>query len=60
VVSQVSRSSPGAPAVLKEKDTQVVKNRMREIARDRAKILVSAVEDESLRSDHRVTILARG
>jgi cell division GTPase FtsZ len=48
------------PGVLKETDTQIVRSRMREIASDRAKILVSALEDESLRSDYRVTILSRG
>jgi hypothetical protein len=48
------------PGVLKEMDTQIVRSRMREIAGDRAKILVSAFEDESLRSDYRITILARG
>jgi cell division GTPase FtsZ len=48
------------PGVLKEKDTQIVRSRMREIARDSAKILVSAFENENLRSDYRVTILARG
>jgi hypothetical protein len=48
------------PGVLKEMDTQIVRSRMREIAGNGAKILVSALENESLRSDYRVTILARG
>jgi hypothetical protein len=48
------------PGVHKEIDTQIVRNRMRGIARNGAKILVSAFENESLRSDYRVTILARG
>jgi hypothetical protein len=32
------------PGVLKEKDTQIVRSTMKKIARDRAKILVSAFE----------------
>ena len=48
------------PGVLKEKDTQIVRSTMRDVAKDRAKILVSAFENESLRSDYRITILARG
>src|ERR1035437_65294 len=48
------------PGVLKEKDTQIVRSRMRKNARGRAKILVSAFENECLSTDYRVTILARG
>jgi hypothetical protein len=48
------------PGVLKEMDTQIVRSRMRGIAGNGAKILVSALENESLRSDYRVIILARG
>jgi cell division GTPase FtsZ len=48
------------PGVHKEITTQIVRSRMREIARNGAKILVSAFENERLGSDYRVTILSRG
>jgi cell division GTPase FtsZ len=48
------------PGKLKESDTDAVRNRLGSIARIGARLHLNTYEDESLRSDYRVTILARG
>jgi cell division GTPase FtsZ len=48
------------PGILKDTDTQIVRSRMNEIAKDRAKLHFSTFENECLSSDYRVTILSRG
>jgi hypothetical protein len=48
------------PGILNDKDIQLAMDKIGGIAQNGAKILVSAFENESLRSDYGVTILARG
>jgi hypothetical protein len=49
---------PG-PGILKDKDTNAIRDRMGRITMKGAKLHLNTFEDESLRSDYRVTILAR-
>ena len=46
--------------ILKDEDTDTIRDRMGRIAMKGAKLHLNTFEDESLRSDYRVTILARG
>ena len=48
------------PEILKDEDTDAIRDRMGRIAMKGAKLHLNTFEDESLRSDYRVTILARG
>jgi cell division GTPase FtsZ len=48
------------PGILKDEDTDAIRDRMGRIAMQGAKLHLNTFEDESLRSDYRVTILARG
>jgi cell division GTPase FtsZ len=48
------------PGILKDEDTGTIRDRMERIAMKGARLHLNTFEDESLRSDYRVTILARG
>jgi cell division protein FtsZ len=48
------------PGVLQHKDAHAVRDKMSEIASDRAKLHFSAFENEHLSAEYRVTILSRG
>jgi cell division GTPase FtsZ len=48
------------PGILKDEDTDAIRDRMGRIAMKGARLHLNTFEDESLRSDYRVTILARG
>ena len=46
--------------ILKDEDTDAIRDRMGRIAMQGARLHLNTLEDEGLRSDYRVTILARG
>lgn len=48
------------PGILHDEDTDAIRDKMARIAMKGARLHLNSVEDESLRSDYRVTILARG
>jgi len=61
------RASPGLmvsiearPGILKDENTGAIRDRMGRIAMKGARLHLNTFEDESLRSDYRATILARG
>jgi hypothetical protein len=55
MVSIESRSG-----ILKDEDTDAIRDRMGRISMQGARLHLNTLEDEGLRSDYRVTILARG
>jgi hypothetical protein len=48
------------PGILKDEDTDAIRDRMGTISMKGARLHLNTFEDESLRSDYRVTILSRG
>jgi hypothetical protein len=48
------------PGILNDEDTDAIRDRMRRIAMKGARLHLNTFEDEGLRSDYRVMILARG
>jgi hypothetical protein len=48
------------PGILKDEGTDAIRDRMGRIAMKGARLHLNTFEDESLRSDYRVTILSRG